>query len=402
MSVIRKLRIKFIAVFMAAMLFVAVAVGAAIYLEQKKDLEYNCMVYLLDINNFENQDGYRWMRLASYPPYFVLEIDNIADTAKVVLGRFFLADRGISVRDLMLRLIGTTAESAVLEDYQVRYFNGIRQQHSHRIAFIDVSYIQNTLNSLLQRIVTFGLLALALLFVIALPLSGWYAKPARDAIEDQRRFISKVSHELKTPVSIVRANIDLIDQSQGKDESAFEFGCENIRSECERMTGLVDAMLLTALPARRGMGLQQRVDVTRLLQKETLRFEVVAFDHGLELTLDAEEGLSLRGDETQLTRLFDILLENAVKYGAEGGSIRVTAAKKAGIGRRSVRIVCANTGEEIPKEIKEAIFKPFYQVDGTKAGAGLGLSIAHEIVYSMNGAISVEYENGQNCFVLEL
>ena len=402
MNVIRRLRIKFIAVFMAAMLFVVAAVGAAIYLEQKKDMDYQCMVYLLDINNFTNQNGTGSPRLAAYPPHFVLEINNATDTAQVVLGENFLAARGVTTQMLIQRLVGMTEESDVLEEYQVRYFNGVRQEHSHRISFIDISYIRNSLDHLFRRIVSFSLLALVLLFAIALPLSGWYVKPARDAMEDQRRFIAKVSHELKTPVSIIRANIDLIDQSRGTDASDFLFGCENIRGECGRMTGLIEAMLLTALPARRGIVPPQSLDVTRLLQREVLRFEVVAFDQGLELTSEIEEELSLRADEAQLTRLFDIFLENGIKYCSPGGSIRVSASKKGGLSRRGIHIVFANTGEPISEDIRAEIFKPFYQADNSKSGAGLGLSIAHEVIHAMNGSIHVEYENGCNCFVLEL
>ncbi len=398
MSVVKKLRRKFVAVFMAVMLLAAAVVIAVVYFEQKAELEYECMIYLLNVHNFDNKAGSNDPKFAAYPPYFVLEIDNRTDTSRVVLGTYFLAGRGVTTEELIAHLAGRTAESGVMEEYQLRYFNGVRHAGAHRVSFIDVSYIAQALHRLLVRSVLIAVPTLVLLLLVSLLLSRWYARPAAQAIEEQTRFISKVSHELKTPLSIIRANIDLIDGGPDTDGTDFVFGCENIRHECDNMNLLIEAMLWAALPASKGE--VRPVDLTRLLERETLRFEVVAFDRGLRMSLDAEPGLSLRGDETQLTRLIDIVLDNAVKYCAPGGEIRVSARKRSGPGR-SVTIRCVNTGEPIAKEELDRLFKPFYQTDGTSRGAGLGLAIAHEIVSAMNGSIRAGSEDGFNFFTIE-
>ena len=195
--------------------------------------------------------------------------------------------------------------------------------------------------------------------------------------------------------------MSFIDGDKGADGAELLFGCENIRHECERMTGLIEAMLLTGLIARGPEHKRIEVDLTTLLEREMLRFEVVAFDQGLTLTHKAEQGLVVTGDEIQITRLVDIVVENAIKYCAPGGEIRVTAESRKGMGRR-VRLICTNDGEELNKEQRENIFKPFYQVDGTKKGAGLGLSIAHEIVTTMRGSIEYSYTDGKNSFIIEI
>lgn len=401
MTVIGKLRWKFVCVFMALMVVFSVAIGAVIYFEQKAELEYQCMVYLLDIHNFGNKGSEDMRSLASYPPFFVIEIDNVTDSAQVVLGQFFLADHGVTTDDLLTQLQVTTEESGVLEAYQVRYFNGVRQARAHRVSFIDVSYIKYDLHHLLGRIALFILPSLAVLFCVALLLARWFVQTAKQAMDEQTRFISKVSHELKTPLSIISANIDLIDGGRDTDGTDFVFGCENIRHECGRMNALIEAMLWAALPAQKTVETSEPVDLTRLLQREMLRFEVVAFDQGLHLSLNAEESILLPGDETQITRLIDIVVENAVKYCAPSGLIEVTATRRQGIGRR-IRLSVANTGQEIPKEQRDNIFKPFYQLDSGEKGAGLGLSIAHEIVSAMHGTMRVEYADGKNVFVIEL
>ena len=402
MNVIRKLRLKFIAVFMGLMLIFSIAIGTFLYFERKAELEYQCMVYLLDIHNAGNKDGPASADpLLGYPPFFVLEIDNQTESARVVEGRFFLADRGVTPNELITHLIGQIDESSVLSEYGVRFFNGVREERAHRVSFIDVTYIDTELHELLVRIVLTELPTLLIMLVISLFLSRWFSRPAKQAMDEQTRFIAKVSHELKTPVSIIRANIDLIDGDKGVDESELLFGCENIRHECDRMTQLVEAMLLTGLIANNPERPPVEVDFTTILERELLRFEVMAFDRGLTLTHDAAPGLSVRGDEIQLTRLVDIIVENALKYCAPGGEIRVAAEHRSGPGRH-LRLTCSNDGTELTKEQRENIFKPFYQVDGTMKGAGLGLSIAQEIVTSMRGTIQYEYAEGKNSFIVDL
>ena len=402
MNMIRKLRLKFIAVFMGLMLVFSIAIGAFLYFERKAELEYQCMVYLLDIHNAGNRDGPASADpLLGYPPFFVLEIDNVTETARVVDGRFFPADRGVTPDELITHLIGRIEESGVLPEYGVRYFNGVREDRAHRISFIDVTYIEHDLESLLGRIVLIEIPSLFILLIASVFLSRWFARPAKQAMDEQTEFIAKVSHELKTPVSIIRANLDLIEGDKGTDEADFLFGCDNIRHECERMTGLIEAMLLTGLTAQDSDALRTEINFSSLLEREMLRFEVMAFDRGLTLTHEAQPDLTVAGDEIQLTRLVDIIVENALKYCSPGGEIRVRAEHRSGLGRH-VRLICSNDGAELTKEQRENIFKPFYQVDGTQKGAGLGLSIAHEIVTSMHGAIQYEYEDGKNSFIIEL
>ena len=399
MSVIRKLRAKFIAVFMALMMLATLIVSSVVYYQQKSALEYDSMVYLLNIVNFDNVGTPTDRSLAGYPPYFVLEINNQSNSCEVVTGTFFLSDQGIEPQDLMQALIGHLDESGILDQYQIRYFNGPRQTEGHRVAFMDISYISRSLNRLLGRIALIAVPGLLLMLGLSFLLARWFSRPAKDAMEEQNRFISKIAHELKTPLSIISANIDLLEGSKGTDEADFVFGCDNIRHECQRMTSLMDTMLWVALPAQTDKEDSDLLDLSRLVEREALRFEVVAFDRGLTFTMDIEPGLTLRGNETQLNRLVDIILDNAVKYCDPGGEIQFRAVSQ---GPRHVQLSYANTGAEIPREHLQNLFKPFYQADGSSRGAGLGLSIANEIVTAMHGKIRVEHRGDKNCFIIDL
>lgn len=410
MNVSRKLRVKFIAVFMCAMVVFAAVIDGMIYFGKKAELERDCMVYLLDINNHANkstqtiapsQEGTMdsVSALRGYPPHFILEISNWGKSSAIVFGSYFLAEQGVSVQELTRRMAGAMEETGVLSEYNVRYFNGIRQNGTHQIAFIDISYIQNTLDSLLASIVLFSLSCLCALFVLSLFLARWFSKPAERAFQEQRRFISAASHELKTPIAVISANVDLLSEVTEPSDPNFGFCRENIRMECDRMSDLVGAMLWLALPGHRETQKNERLDYSEIVERELLRFEVMAFEQGLSFEHDTKPGIFLRGDRMQLERVVDVLVENALKYCSPGGAICVQANKR---GSQGVQLIVSSTGEAIDKTMKEDIFKPFYQLDRSRHGAGLGLSIASEIVASMNGSIRVDYANGSNRFIVEM
>ncbi|MCD8088187.1 MAG: HAMP domain-containing histidine kinase [Oscillospiraceae bacterium] len=397
---IRRLQVKFIAVFMVIMALVALLLGGVVYYQKKSQLEYDCMMYMLNINNLENRDGSGDPSMLNYPPYFVLEIDNQTDTAQVVMGEFFLGSEGLTPDELIALLAGSIEETGVLEAYQVRYYNGIRGAEGHRVVFMDVSYIAADLGKLRNEIILIAIPSLGLMLVVALFLSRWFARPAKDALAEQQRFVSFASHELKTPLSIVSANLDLLDRTGGDQGPNAAFCYDNIRQECGRMQSLTEAMVWLALPGQDGQ--KEHLDVTKLLQSEALRFEVRAFEEGHALTADVAEGLTLRGDRVQLLTVVDVLLDNALKYCAPGGDICLTARRCPALSRRTVQISVGNTGEEIPKQEQENIFKPFYQRDTGRAGAGIGLSIARQIAAALRGQIRLEYRDGMNWFVAEL
>ncbi|MCD7768677.1 MAG: HAMP domain-containing histidine kinase [Oscillospiraceae bacterium] len=396
----RKLQFKFISVFMIIMLLFTLLLAGAVYYQKRSQLEYDCMMYMLNINNLENRGGSEEIILQAYPPYFVLEIDNQTDTSQVVLGEYFLAEQGVTTDELISMLAGSLEETGLLEEYQLRYYNGIRTDEGHRVVFMDVTYITAELHKTRNEIILFAVPSLALMFVVALFLSRWFVRPAKQALDEQQRFVSFASHELKTPLSIISANMDLLDRTGGDEGPNAAFCYDNIRQECGRMQSLTEAMVWLALPGRSGQ--EEQLDVTKLLQEEALRFEVRAFEEGHALETEIGEGLSLHCDRVQLLTVVDVLLDNALKYCSPGGDIRLTARRCAPISRRAVQISVGNAGKEIPKSECENIFKPFYQMDLARKGAGIGLSIAREIVSALRGQIRVEYKDGMNWFLVEL
>ena len=156
------------------------------------------------------------------------------------------------------------------------------------------------------------------------------------------------------------------------------------------MNGLVeDLLFLAKSDAARQEVRTAEVDLSELIQGCLLPFEPVAFEAGVQLDARIDPGLTLTGDEGQLRRLVRILLDNAVKYAGEGGSVELTLTKQ----QEKLRLTVRNTGDPIPAEHLPHLFERFYRADAARdraqGGYGLGLAIAKAITEHHRGKISV-------------
>ena len=143
------------------------------------------------------------------------------------------------------------------------------------------------------------------------------------------------------------------------------------------------------------------LDLSQLTADSLLPFEPVFFEKDLLLESNLESGLFVKGSEEHLHQVVDILLDNAAKYSAPGGTVRV-ALKRQGSG---CLLSVSNPGEEIGKEDLKNIFKRFYRIDKARAmnhSYGLGLAIADSVVKEHGGKIWAESEKGVNTFFVQL
>ena len=259
-----------------------------------------------------------------------------------------------------------------------------------RIAFADLSWERENQTSLvLTSLLVWGLAMLGLFF-ISLLLSSLALRPAERAWAQQRQFVADASHELKTPLTVILANMGIV-LSHPEDQVARQAKWLNYtQEEAGRMKALVENLLFLAksdaarLPSRPGLA-----PISDLAMSCLLPFEPVAFEAGVSLQGDIAPDLTVRGDEGQLRRLVLILLDNAVKYAGEGGSVELTLARH----QDKVRLAVHNTGKPIPPEHLAHIFERFYRADPSRersqGGYGLGLAIAKSIVEAHRGKITV-------------
>ncbi len=252
------------------------------------------------------------------------------------------------------------------------------------IVAMDVSPEEGYAASLLRITLIAGSIAWALLSLLTVLLIRRTLRPVQEAVAKQQQFVWDASHELKTPLAVISANAQVLEQELGGNEY---FGY--IRTEIGHMNDLVQNLLLLArMDAGRQSASLACFDLGAALLGLALPMESLAFEKGKQLDVQVQEGIFCRGNETLLVQLASILLSNALKYADEGGVI--TLSLEARGRQRLIRV--HNTGSFIPPEERRKIFDRFYRADTSRAesGSGIGLAIAQSIAELHHGEILVE------------
>lgn len=268
-----------------------------------------------------------------------------------------------------------------------------KDDNRYLISFIDVTDTQKTLTNLLFTFIIVGIVMLVVIFFISLSFANRAIKPISKAWEKQKQFVADASHELKTPLSIINANYDvLISNKEETIESQMKW-LDYIRVGTDRMAKLVNDLLSLAKTE------DIFIEVTKMpFDLSSAVYEVLqSMDSevgrkGIELSVDIQPGLMVDSDRELVRQLVTILFDNGVKYCNEQGKIEVSLKK----GKRYITFYIKNSGKGIGKEDLPKIFDRFYRTDpsrtGENGGFGLGLSIAKTIVTKLGGEITADSE----------
>ena len=253
-------------------------------------------------------------------------------------------------------------------------------------ARLDYLSASNTLRST----ILIAAAACLLLSLLAWLLVREMVKPVEDAFTRQKQFISDASHELKTPLAVISANAEVLEQEIGKNEHL-----DYIRSEVRRTDSLVRNLLTLARMDRSDAVTEmKRFDLSHAVLDVALPFESTVYEAGKTLEIDVPDRIDCLGNEEMIKQLTVILLSNALKYSEPGGRIEVSL--KARGKQREIRVF--NTGEPIDPDDRERIFDRFWRADPAHGrdtgGHGLGLAIAKSIVEKHKGRISVDSREG--------
>ncbi len=259
-----------------------------------------------------------------------------------------------------------------------------------RIAIVDTTALDNALIGQVRGSVLISVAALASLFVIAWVLSNWALEPVKRAWDDQRRFVSDASHELKTPLAVIIANTDILKADETLPAESRRW-VDSTADEAAIMRSLVNDLLELARAdesSSSGVMRREQVDFSDIVDSASLEFDAIAYDRGCLIESRIEPGIIVQGDPDWLTRLVKILIDNACKYAEENSTITVR------LGRNQSKTVFAvsNQGNPIDPSDLEHVFDRFYRSDKARAretgGFGLGLAIAKGLTESHGGTIS--------------
>ena len=292
----------------------------------------------------------------------------------------------------------------MLKDLGVYYLKETQKDRSF-IAFADMQSASGW-KSLALLLAGVGAAALVLFFMVGFFLSKWIVRPIERSWQQQQRFVADASHELKTPLSVIAADVAILKRHPEKTIAHQSQWVESIEAESAQMQGLVEDMLvLASTDAQTGEAASQleRIDLSKLVRAHVLQFEPLAYEQNITLTDSIAEGIFINGTNSSIQRLISVLVDNAFKYVNEPGAISITLAKQDGFALFSV----SNTGTPIPPEDLPHLFDRFYRSDKARTRTesqsfGLGLSIAQEIVRRLGGAIQASSSAENTTFTVKL
>ncbi len=264
------------------------------------------------------------------------------------------------------------------------------------VTFMDNTVVNERAMTLFRYTLIFGGVALVLFFFLSVFLAKKIVEPLENSYQKQKQFISDAGHELKTPVSVVSANAELLSREVGDNQ-----WLSNIQYENERM-GVLVGQLLELAKTEQVAPPMESLNFSRLVAGESLPFESVAFEKGLVLNCRIDSGVAVHGNGTQLKQTVSVLLDNAIRHSIHPGEVSLTLTKEHGCAKLSV----INRGDAIPAQQREQIFERFYRADAARNSEdrhyGLGLAIAKSIVTAHKGHIEVLCYDGFVEFVVRI
>ena len=353
-----------------------------------------------------NHDGYGDMGMMQHPmgeevPKSLGSIDFfivMADENGQYLSQLNNDDLDQSVAQQYIdAILKEDAESGMVNNYQ---FYRLGKDNGTLMVFTDKTGELAMLKQLFRTTVIIGIISLVVLSAVAYFISLKIMQPLKTAFVKQKQFISDASHELKTPLTVISANADVLSGEIG-DNKWLQY----IKSQTEKMNLLVNDLLnLTRLENNTSQFERTDFDLSKAINNTALPFECRAFETHKKFELHVEDGITVNGSERHIKQMAAIFIDNALKYSNENGTVIITLKK---LGDKKVFSVY-NTGTGIRDDEKEKIFERFYRSDDSRThqnegGYGLGLPIAKSIIDKHKFKLSIENVEGKSiCFIVTM
>lgn len=240
-----------------------------------------------------------------------------------------------------------------------------------------------------------GMLAVFLLLIF---FSGRIVKPVSESYEKQKRFITDAGHEIKTPLTIIDADAELVGLDCGENE-----WLEDIKKQTKRLTALTnDLIYLAKMEEGQKNSTKIEFPLSDVVEETAESFRARAVNENKKLDIDIQPEITYCGDEKAVRQLVSILVDNAVKYSDGTGSISVKLEGQGGTSKLSkgFRLQVFNSCEHIEPESVKHLFDRFYRAEQSRnsqtGGYGIGLSVAKAVVDAHKGKITADTADGKS------
>lgn len=293
-----------------------------------------------------------------------------------------------------------TAESYAKELFESGKTGGFKGNYRYRTVlseegrmciFLDCTKSLGTFRDFLRTSLLFSLIGLAAVFLLVALFSGMVMKPFAEVYTKQKRFITDANHELKTPLTVIAADCEILEYNLGENEWT-----EAIKEQVAHLTELTNHLVfLSRMDEENRKTVFSDFSLSEVATEVANTFAPVAAAQNKKFTFETAPNLSLCGDVAMIKELFSLILDNAVKYSDKEGNIEW---KLSGYGK-GVKIVLSNTTDGVPEGELSRLFERFYRLDSSRSrqtgGHGVGLSMAKSIVEAHKGRITAKSPDGK-------
>ena len=277
-----------------------------------------------------------------------------------------------------------------------KYIYNVRKrgENTFEITFMENEDAIDHANSILLVSVVFCILSLVGIYIGAKKISKTIVKPVGETFEKQKQFISDASHELKTPLAVIEANADVL-ENELQDNKWIKY----IQNEIESMNKLINELLMLAkienIDTIREL---KQINLSKELEIIISMFESMAYEKEITIDSNIKENVMLKANKEDIEHIVSTLLDNAIKHTESKKQVIVELNKE----KNDIIIQVKNYGDPIPEEEREKIFERFYRIDKSRNRKekryGLGLAIAKSTVEKYNGKIEVSYKDNFTIF----
>lgn len=395
---IRKLRIKLILASMLSLLLVLLVIFGVVGILNYRELVTNAdnILAILSENDgsfpvteftdgeplpsglFHKQERRFSPELPYESRYFSVFLTKDAAVLSVNTGKIAAVDTTDAI-EYARQVVKSGRLAGFVDDYRYMVYSVGEETH---IVFLDYGREMGAYRTFLFTSACVCVVGLAAVFLLMIVLSHRIVKPFSENYEKQKRFITDAGHELKTPLTIIDADAEVLEMDIGENE-----WLRDIQTQTKRLAELTNNLILLSRMEEQPQTEKIEFPLSDLAEETVETFQALAKTHRKQLTAHIQPMLSMRGDEKAICQLMTILLDNAVKYSSENGTINLTLEKQ----KNTIRLTVCNTVDAVSKKDLAHLFDRFYRADPSRnsqtRGYGLGLSIASAIVNSHKGKI---------------